>query len=242
MKDTIKVKNRNGTLMVAHRGLSGIERENTNAAFIAAANRSYYAIETDVHKTVDGKFVLAHDFNLFRYSGDDIDVEKVTFETMSQMRLKDKDGTKARSDLRISTIEEFLSICKRYGKVAILELKGSFSTEDLEKVCEVVELFDYMEKTIFSSFDVDNLIYIKEKYPEQEVQLAIWKKIRASELEIVEKYKMQLNTKYDIYTKEMIQMFHEKGIKLAAWTVDEPEDAERLMEYGIDYIYTNILE
>ena len=32
--------------VVAHRGLSGIERENTASAFVAAGNRSYYGIET----------------------------------------------------------------------------------------------------------------------------------------------------------------------------------------------------
>ena len=54
------------TLVVAHRGLSGIERENTNSAFVAAANRSYYGIETDIHRTADGKFVVNHDGNLKR--------------------------------------------------------------------------------------------------------------------------------------------------------------------------------
>ena len=39
------------TLVVAHRGLSGIERENTNSAFVAAGNRSYYGIETDVRQS-----------------------------------------------------------------------------------------------------------------------------------------------------------------------------------------------
>ena len=58
--DTIKVQS-GKTLMIAHRGLSGIELENTNTAFIAAGNRSHYGIETDVHKTSDGKFVVFHD-------------------------------------------------------------------------------------------------------------------------------------------------------------------------------------
>ena len=43
--NTIKL-NKGNVRVVAHRGLSGIERENTNAAFVAAANRSYYGIET----------------------------------------------------------------------------------------------------------------------------------------------------------------------------------------------------
>ena len=55
--NTIKI-NANNTKIIAHRGLSGIEKENTNAAFVAAGNRSYYGIETDVHKTLDGKYVV----------------------------------------------------------------------------------------------------------------------------------------------------------------------------------------
>ena len=46
--DTIKFDKKK-TVMIAHRGLSGIETENTNSAFVAAGNRSYYGIETDIH-------------------------------------------------------------------------------------------------------------------------------------------------------------------------------------------------
>ena len=58
--DTVKISHGN-TKMIAHRGLSGIEQENTNAAFVAAGNRSYYGIETDVHRTADGQYVIIHD-------------------------------------------------------------------------------------------------------------------------------------------------------------------------------------
>lgn len=44
------------TRMIAYRGVSGLKCENTNAAFVAAENRSYFGIETDVHVTADGKF------------------------------------------------------------------------------------------------------------------------------------------------------------------------------------------
>ena len=43
--------------MVAHRGVSKLERENTMPAFVAAGNRSYYGIETDIHITRDGRFI-----------------------------------------------------------------------------------------------------------------------------------------------------------------------------------------
>ena len=47
--------------MIAHRGVSGLERENTCAAFVAAGNRGYFGIETDVHLTADGQYVIIHD-------------------------------------------------------------------------------------------------------------------------------------------------------------------------------------
>lgn len=61
MNDTVKIKNKGNVKIIAHRGLSGIERENTCSAFVAAGNRSYFGIETDVRKTLDGHFVLCHD-------------------------------------------------------------------------------------------------------------------------------------------------------------------------------------
>ena len=51
---TVKIK-KSKTKMIAHRGLSGIEPQNTSIAFAAAGNRSYFGIETDVHITKDGK-------------------------------------------------------------------------------------------------------------------------------------------------------------------------------------------
>ena len=51
--NTVKI-DKQGVRMIAHRGVSGLETENTAAAFIAAGNRTYWGIETDVHLTADG--------------------------------------------------------------------------------------------------------------------------------------------------------------------------------------------
>ena len=65
MLNTVKIENKKGTKFIAHRGLSGLELENTISAFVAAGNRSYQGIETDVHVTSDGKFVVYHDDNTY---------------------------------------------------------------------------------------------------------------------------------------------------------------------------------
>ena len=76
--DTIKIENK-AVKMVAHRGLSGIEKENTCSAFVAACNRAtYFAVETDVHRTVDGQFVIFHDDNTARVGLDHLVIEEST--------------------------------------------------------------------------------------------------------------------------------------------------------------------
>ena len=95
-------------LVVAHRGLSGIETENTNAAFVAAGNRSYYGIETDVHRTADGKLVVFHDGTLERVAGEKINVEEVSLSVLQNVTLLDKDGTKNRLDLIPPTLENYI--------------------------------------------------------------------------------------------------------------------------------------
>ena len=90
--DTIKIENK-AVKMVAHRGLSGIEKENTCSAFVAACNRAtYFAVETDVHRTVDGQFVIFHDDNTARVGLDHLVIEESTFETLRKLQLVDIDG------------------------------------------------------------------------------------------------------------------------------------------------------
>ena len=60
MSHTVRIEKKQAQ-MIAHRGLSGLERENTCAAFVAAGNRSYFGIETDIHKTKGGQFIVFHD-------------------------------------------------------------------------------------------------------------------------------------------------------------------------------------
>ncbi len=48
-------------LVIAHRGASGYEYENSLAAFRAAAARGADAVELDVHATLDGVLIVHHD-------------------------------------------------------------------------------------------------------------------------------------------------------------------------------------
>lgn len=238
--NTIKIDSGN-TKMVAHRGVSGIEKENTNAAFIAAGNRSHFGIETDVHKTLDGKYVCIHDDNTARVAIDDMVIEKTTFDCLRGLLLCDRNGLKGRTDLRIPTLAEYIETCKRYEKAAVLELKNEFSKNDIAEICEIIKDIGYLEHLIFISFCLDNLLLLRELYPEQEAQFLTDFYTKDMPAGLAEQ-KLDIDIKYTALTEENIAVMHKMGIKINCWTCDDKNEAERLASLGVDFITSNILE
>lgn len=238
--NTTKI-NKQNCLMIAHRGCSGLERENTNAAFVAAGNRSYYGIETDIHATIDGKYVLFHDNTTARLCIDDMVIEKTTFDTLRGLLLTDRDGVKGRSDLRLPTLEEYIGICKKYEKYAVLELKNAFEKEQIEEICGKIEAMDYMDHVIFISFCYENLVCLREKYPTQRAQFLV-SDYTDDLIDRLKAYNLDLDIRYTALTEENVKALKAAGIVINCWTVNKAEDGERLVEWGVDYITTNILE
>ena len=238
--DSIKIDSRN-TKMIAHRGLSGIEKENTNAAFIAAGNRSYFGIETDVHRTADGKFVTIHDDATGRVAIDDVVVEKSTFDTLRSILLTDKDGKTGRADLHIPTLLEYINTCKRYDKIAVLELKNEFVKDDIKKICDEIDSVGYLDHVIFISFVFNNLVKLRELFPHQPVQFLTGAYEDRFPV-LLQEYGFDLDIMYTELNRKRIEDLHAHGVKVNGWTCDDKDAAEKLCEYGIDYITSNILE
>ena len=238
--NTIKFEKKN-TLAVAHRGLSGIEAENTNAAFVAAGNRSYYGIETDIHKTADGKFVVNHDGNLQRIGGEDISVENVTLGTLQSIVLFDKDGTKSREDLRPCTLENYISICKKYEKHCVLELKSDFTEEETEAFINIIKSYDYLDKVTFISFKYEDLVNVRKILPNHSVQY-LFSQFTDEVKERLARDKYDVDVYYKSLTEDIVKALHDFGLKVNCWTVDDKDAAEKLASWGVDFITSNILE
>lgn len=237
--DTIKLGD-SRVKMVAHRGVSGIERENTCAAFVAAGNRSYYGVETDVHVTADGQIIVYHDDNLVRLLGDERVIEETKFDDLRALHLCDHDQ-RPRHDLVLPTLEEYIRICKKYGKECVLELKRHFEPRDIDKVIEIIRAEEYLDHVIFISFDLPNMLCIREKLPAQRAQY-LKSELTDDLLDILKTNHLDLDIRYTALTAEFTKACHEAGIEVNVWTVDTLEDARRMVEYGVDYITSNIVE
>ena len=239
--NTTKFIHSNKPLMVAHRGLSGLETENTHAAFVAAGNRSYYGIETDVHVTSDGKYVAFHDDETGRLAAENVIIEQTDYETLRNMILRQKDGSFGRTDIRIPSLQEYIEICKKYEKVSVLELKNHFQKEQVFEICDIIEKIGYLDGVIFISFDFENLVYVKEKYPSQPVQF-LTGKCDEELAKRLSSLNMDLDIYFESYDAETAERCHRYGIKVNCWTVDRVDDAARLSDLGVEYITSNILE
>ena len=238
--NTIKFEKKS-TQVVAHRGLSGIEKENTNAAFVAAGNRSYYGIETDIHRTADGRFVVCHDDDLKRVAGEDILVESTTLADLQNVVLFDKDGTKNREDLRLSVLENYISICKKYEKHCVLELKSDFTDEEIAEIINIIKGLEYLENVTFISFVYSNVVKIRKFVPTQSVQF-LFTKFTDEIIANLIAARIDVDVYFKSLTKELIDLLHENGLKVNCWTVDDKEKAEELAAWGVDFITSNILE
>lgn len=240
--NTVKI-NLKKVKMIAHRGLSGIERENTCPAFVAAGNRSYYGIETDIHKSADGKYVILHNETLKEVTlgACELSVEKNTYDEVKNVIIPDKDGSVIRQDIRVPLLCEYLKICKKYDKKCVLELKNVHTEEELLEIIEIIKGEDCLDNMIFISFMFANCKEIKRLLPNACVQYLCR---TPSEEKIAEMF--DLNIGLDIYypdlTKELVKRFHKKGLEVNVWTCDSKADAKKLAKMGVDYITTNILE
>ncbi len=238
-QNTIKIRDHKNTVVIAHRGMSGLETENTAAAFIAAGNRTHYGIETDIWRTKDGKYILNHDGRSGRICEQDLVMEENTLADLRALTLMDKDGVTDRAELKLCLPEEYLKICMHYGKVCVPELKSDFTKEEIAEILKVFEC--YLDHTCFIAFNIHNLELVKELKPDQACE---WLNtdFKPEYPEMLAAKGMGVDSHHEALSEEAIAAYHAAGVRVNAWTVDDPEVADKLIGWGIDEITSNILE
>ena len=106
-------------LIAAHRGgytndVADDAPENSVANVAVAVSKGYEVFETDIQRTADGVFVMAHDPTLERETNGTGTVESKTLKELQQLRKRFRDGTL--SDHQVATLAEMLDA----GNVQIL--------------------------------------------------------------------------------------------------------------------------
>ncbi len=93
----------------------------------------------------------------------------------------------------------------------------------------------------FISFCYENLLKIRKILPTQSAQF-LFSEVTDEIIENVKRDNLDVDVYHKALTKENIEAFHRAGKVVNCWTVNSKEDAERLSEWEVDFITTNILE
>lgn len=233
------LKTQQQVTLVAHRGYRAVAPENTAPAFEEAGKAGFWGAECDVYRTADGVWVVSHDTNTYRMMNKTASVEKKTYDELMRMTVDNGSNIENYPDLKFCSLEDYLSICKQYNMVAVIELKGENNTEHYDEIINLVN--EYNVKTVYISFHFENLEKIRELSNSNVYYL-----VQEIEDEDIELAKSLPNCGIDFngakeknFESGMIQKCIDEGISLGAWTIDDTELLDKLAESGVTLITTD---
>jgi glycerophosphoryl diester phosphodiesterase len=227
-------------MIFAHRGASHYRPENTLSAYRYAYELGADGIEVDVQLSRDGVPVLYHDWTFDKITG-----EQNLVTEMSSADIKKLDAGSVFSDKfkgeQVPFLDELLSVVPDTKYVNIEIKKTAFESRPLEEmVVEAVYRHHLEDRVIFSSFNHNSILKVKEISP------AIKRALLFNSMPVEpEKYAQQFGCwsfhPAFVYVNEKdVEKFHKMGIKIFPWVVDIPYYADKLFEMGVDGLITNI--
>lgn len=225
----------------AHRGFSGKYPENTMLAFEQAVKTGCGGIELDVQLTKDGFPVIIHDEKLDRTTNGSGDLRNYTYQELLAFHCigaSFQDGSQ-----RIPTLREYFSYIRDTGSFTNIELKNSvYAYPGLEeKVFALIEEFKISDRILISSFNHDSILKCKCLNPSIPVAFLVG---MGTELGRMAEYAKENRVEYchpdcRLLTAEKIHQFHNLGIGVNVWTVNQKDEISRFLKLGVDGIITN---
>ncbi len=222
--------------MIAHRGYSSKYPDNTEIAFIKAAENGSGGAETDVRLTKDGVFVTNHNDEVTFFDGTEMLVAEHTFEQLTSKPLENDESDDV---VYLCTFERYLEIMRDNNMICFIELKGAYTDEQVRAVFETCERVYDLKKCIMQSFEFDNLIKAREMFPELPLMFTYGSSKDGDYKRCLE-YGFSLDAYYKNITEEMIKEFHDKGLEVALWTVNDKVALDYLLTLDVDYIESDV--
>ena len=224
-------------MIIAHRGASFDAPENTLAAVKLAWEKDADAVEIDVHLSKDKRIMVIHDKDTRRTAGDKLIIKESLSGELRDLEVgsfKDPGYTGE----RIPFLEEVIETIPE-GKVLVIEVKSDDAI--LPVLVEQISSSPKEKQCVVISFNFDIVSGIKRRLP---YIPAYWlnrsDSYNADQIKMAEDASLEgLNFHHEGISREFVSLVHNAGLEMFAWTVDDPKDARRLAEIGIDGITTN---
>ena len=217
------------TQVIAHRGASKAENENTVAAFRRAVAMGSHAAELDVRRTLDGVLVVHHNPTL----DDGRVISESNFADLPE---------------HVCTLDEALDACRPMW--VNVEIKNDPSEPDFDPTESIADdtiacLADRSEGDghwVISSFRRETIDRCRSLRPA--IRTA-WLTVQVTDRPeclgwLRERGHVALHPWFGSVDQSMIDDFHAAGLSVNVWTCDDPERMRDLVTWGVDGICTNV--
>jgi glycerophosphoryl diester phosphodiesterase len=231
----------------AHRGSRVLWPENTLEAFQGAMGLGYRYIETDVQLTADGFVVVFHDDDLDRLTNANGPIRQWRWEDLRHLNAAwsfgaAEDYPMRNAGCRIPRLEDVLAAFPdQYFNIDIKCAGAEWA------VADVIRRSRRVDSVLVGGF-VDRRTARVRRIMKgevatsagQRVVVAMWSASRVGRT--IRRPEVAYQVPYD-YTPRLDQKFvdavHRAGAQVHAWTVNEVEDMNHLLDMGVDGIVTD---
>jgi len=211
-------------LVIARRGASSLEVENSLAAFRRAVTMGADGIELDVHATADGALVVVHDDVLGGRP-----IRELTLPQVQAHRLKNGEPLPTLPDA-LETIGGDTTV--------FVEVKALPPSSD-GLLLTALRAGPTPARYHVHSFD-HRIIWRLGKIDKKRVYGVLSCSYPVDPLEMIEAARAKELWQHDsLLDEELVRAAHSKGCRVYAWTVDDPARMKELRGLGVDGVCTN---
>ncbi len=221
---------------IAHRGGSGGGPENTLAAFEHAVELGYTHVETDVHLTSDGVVVAFHDPKLDRMSDHGGRISDHTWSELSQMKLDGNHGIPRFDDVLRLLPDTRFNIDPK-------------ADEAVEPLCDVINRAGAIDRVCIGAFSDRRIRHAKRLLgpelctsPGPKELAGLLVQARAGRIPETDHSCLQIPPSHlgvPLDGSWLISTFHDAGLQIHFWTINDRPEMERLLDAGADAIITD---
>ncbi len=233
---------RNG--VTAHRGNSGDFPENTLPALQSGIEVGADWIELDIYRTADGKLVVTHDRTTERVGDQNLTVSDTTYEKLQAVDV----ATDFRRRLH-KTLDEVpaqsMPLLEDVLKIAVKQDRTRVSIQPkMDCVADAIALVKSLKAERWVGFNDGNLKLMSEvKRLAPEIPV-FWD--RGADTQIDDDIRIARQQGFETLVlhvsgvnSEKVQKIKAAGMAVGAWTVNDQATMRKLVDLGVDRIYTD---
>ncbi len=230
--------------IIAHRGASYLAPENTMASVMLGWEKGA-DVEVDVYLSKDNRIIIIHDSSTKRTGQIDLIVKDTTSQELRKLDVGSFKSEKFTGE-KIPFLADVIETISP-GRKLYVEIKCG--KEILPFLKKLITESGKMSQIVIIGFDLDTVTISKElidvptywlKGTEKDKETEKWIPHNPQLVRIAKNKGLDgLDVHYAGVTKEFTDAVKASGQKLYTWTVDNPEEAIRLVGLGVAGITTN---